>query len=108
MVQKNSTQRLKRQCLRLSARARGRIYSQVNELQRTRLPSILNYVCANNEKEVIILACIHNQKGYSFIDLYIPVTYVEVDDMNDLPRLADEYGSGELWLTGTEHYYSQY
>ena len=49
----------------------------------------------------------HNQKGYSFIDLYIPVTYVEVDDTNDLARLADEYGSGELWLTGTEHYYSQ-
>ncbi|KAH0680976.1 hypothetical protein KY290_023163 [Solanum tuberosum] len=105
MVQKNSRQRLKRQCLRLSARARGRIYSQVNELQRTRLPSILNYVCANNEKEVIILAGIHNQKGYRFIDLYIPVTYVEADDMNDLARLADEYGSGEIWFTGIEHYY---
>lgn len=39
------------------------------------------------------------QEGYSFIGLHIPVGRVQADDMDDLARLADEYGSGELRLT---------
>ncbi|XP_060176068.1 ferredoxin--nitrite reductase, chloroplastic-like [Lycium barbarum] len=39
------------------------------------------------------------QEGYSFIGLHIPVGRVQADDMDELARLADEYGSGELRLT---------
>ncbi|XP_055815821.1 ferredoxin--nitrite reductase, chloroplastic-like [Solanum dulcamara] len=39
------------------------------------------------------------QEGYSFIGLHVPVGRVQADDMDDLARLADEYGSGELRLT---------
>ncbi|XP_027113842.1 ferredoxin--nitrite reductase, chloroplastic [Coffea arabica] len=44
---------------------------------------------------------IHPQKqeGYSFVGLHIPVGRVQADDMDELARLADEYGSGELRLT---------
>ncbi|XP_055808491.1 ferredoxin--nitrite reductase, chloroplastic-like [Solanum dulcamara] len=39
------------------------------------------------------------QEGYSFAGLHIPVGRVQADDMDELARLADEYGSGELRLT---------
>ncbi|CAI9781874.1 unnamed protein product [Fraxinus pennsylvanica] len=44
---------------------------------------------------------IHPQKqeGYSFVGLHVPVGRVQADEMDELARLADEYGSGELRLT---------
>lgn len=39
------------------------------------------------------------QEGYSFIGLHIPVGRIQADEMDELARLADEYGSGELRLT---------
>ncbi|PHT70501.1 Ferredoxin--nitrite reductase, chloroplastic [Capsicum annuum] len=39
------------------------------------------------------------QEGYSFVGLHIPVGRVQADDMDELARLAEEYGSGELRLT---------
>lgn len=39
------------------------------------------------------------QEGYSFIGLHIPVGRVQADDMDELARLADEYGSGEILFT---------
>ncbi|KAL5705729.1 ferredoxin--nitrite reductase [Ranunculus cassubicifolius] len=44
---------------------------------------------------------VHPQKqpGYSFVGLHIPVGRLQADDMDELARIADEYGSGELRLT---------
>ncbi|KAF8405023.1 hypothetical protein HHK36_009919 [Tetracentron sinense] len=44
---------------------------------------------------------VHPQKqtGFSFVGLHIPVGRVQADEMDELARLADEYGSGELRLT---------
>ncbi|KAL6514239.1 Ferredoxin--nitrite reductase, chloroplastic [Orobanche hederae] len=44
---------------------------------------------------------IHPQKqhGYSFVGIHIPVGRLHTDDMDELARLADAYGSGELRLT---------
>lgn len=39
------------------------------------------------------------QEGFSFVGLHIPVGRVQADDMDELARIADEYGSGELRLT---------
>lgn len=39
------------------------------------------------------------QEGYSFVGLHIPVGRLQADEMDDLARIADEYGSGELRLT---------
>ncbi|CAL5377361.1 unnamed protein product [Camellia sinensis] len=39
------------------------------------------------------------QQDHSFVGLHIPVGRVQADDMDDLARLAEEYGSGELRLT---------
>lgn len=39
------------------------------------------------------------QEGYSFVGLHIPVGRVQADDMDELARIADEYGSSELRLT---------
>ncbi|KAL2512180.1 Ferredoxin--nitrite reductase [Abeliophyllum distichum] len=39
------------------------------------------------------------QEGYSFVGLHIPVGRIQSDEMDELARLADEYGSGELRLT---------
>ncbi|KAH7575249.1 hypothetical protein ACOSQ2_005550 [Xanthoceras sorbifolium] len=39
------------------------------------------------------------QEGFSFVGLHIPVGRVQADDMDELARLADTYGSGELRLT---------
>ncbi|KAK2991517.1 hypothetical protein RJ640_016552 [Escallonia rubra] len=39
------------------------------------------------------------QEGLSFVGLHIPVGRVQADDMDELARLADKYGSGELRLT---------
>lgn len=39
------------------------------------------------------------QEGYSFVGLHIPVGRVQADDMDELARIADTYGSGELRLT---------
>ncbi|XP_051146768.1 ferredoxin--nitrite reductase, chloroplastic [Andrographis paniculata] len=39
------------------------------------------------------------QEGYSFVGIHIPVGRVDADDMDELARLADVYGSGELRLT---------
>ncbi|XP_023749402.2 ferredoxin--nitrite reductase, chloroplastic-like [Lactuca sativa] len=39
------------------------------------------------------------QEGLSFVGLHIPVGRVQADDMDELARLADQYGSGELRLT---------
>ncbi|KAJ0076628.1 hypothetical protein Patl1_36130 [Pistacia atlantica] len=39
------------------------------------------------------------QEGFSYVGLHIPVGRVQADDMDELARLADTYGSGELRLT---------
>ncbi|KAA8536200.1 hypothetical protein F0562_028678 [Nyssa sinensis] len=39
------------------------------------------------------------QEGFSYVGLHIPVGRVQADDMDELARIADEYGSGELRLT---------
>ncbi|PIN10401.1 Sulfite reductase (ferredoxin) [Handroanthus impetiginosus] len=39
------------------------------------------------------------QEGYSFVGIHIPVGRVQADDMDELARIADMYGSGELRLT---------
>ncbi|XP_022149175.1 ferredoxin--nitrite reductase, chloroplastic [Momordica charantia] len=39
------------------------------------------------------------QQGLSYVGLHIPVGRVQADDMDELARLADEYGTGELRLT---------
>lgn len=39
------------------------------------------------------------QEDHSFVGLHIPVGRAQADDMDDLARLAEEYGSGELRLT---------
>nr|GMC81038.1 ferredoxin--nitrite reductase, chloroplastic-like [Ipomoea batatas] len=39
------------------------------------------------------------QEGYSFVGLHIPVGRIQADEMDELARLADQYGSGELRLT---------
>nr|XP_043619043.1 ferredoxin--nitrite reductase, chloroplastic [Erigeron canadensis] len=39
------------------------------------------------------------QEGLNFVGLHIPVGRVQADDMDELARIADEYGSGELRLT---------
>ncbi|KAB5561229.1 hypothetical protein DKX38_006186 [Salix brachista] len=39
------------------------------------------------------------QEGLSYVGLHIPVGRVRADDMDELARLADIYGSGELRLT---------
>ncbi|KAK3195793.1 hypothetical protein Dsin_027103 [Dipteronia sinensis] len=39
------------------------------------------------------------QEGFSFVGIHIPVGRVQADDMDELARLADTYGSGELRLT---------
>ncbi|XP_010467309.1 PREDICTED: ferredoxin--nitrite reductase, chloroplastic [Camelina sativa] len=39
------------------------------------------------------------QEGLSFIGLHVPVGRLQADDMDELARLADTYGSGELRLT---------
>lgn len=39
------------------------------------------------------------QEGFSFVGLHIPVGRLQADDMDELARLADKYGSGELRLT---------
>lgn len=39
------------------------------------------------------------QEGLSYIGLHIPVGRVQADDMDELARLSDTYGSGELRLT---------
>lgn len=39
------------------------------------------------------------QEGLSYVGLHIPVGRVQADEMDELARLADEYGTGELRLT---------
>lgn len=39
------------------------------------------------------------QEGLSFVGLHIPVGRVQADDMDELARIAEDYGSGELRLT---------
>ncbi|KAI3866482.1 hypothetical protein MKX03_000575 [Papaver bracteatum] len=39
------------------------------------------------------------QEGLSFVGLHVPVGRLQADDMFELARLADEYGSSELRLT---------
>ncbi|EEF43688.1 ferredoxin--nitrite reductase, chloroplastic [Ricinus communis] len=40
-----------------------------------------------------------SQEGFSYVGIHIPVGRVQADDMDELARLADTYGSGELRLT---------
>ncbi|WCJ17682.1 nitrite reductase 1 [Euphorbia peplus] len=40
-----------------------------------------------------------SQEGLSFVGIHIPVGRVQADDMDELARIADTYGSGELRLT---------
>ncbi|KAL9263644.1 Ferredoxin--nitrite reductase, chloroplastic-like protein [Drosera capensis] len=42
---------------------------------------------------------LQKQEGLSYVGLHIPVGRVQADDMDELARLADKYGSGELRLT---------
>ncbi|KAI4318401.1 hypothetical protein MLD38_032108 [Melastoma candidum] len=39
------------------------------------------------------------QEGLSFVGLHIPVGRIQADEMDELARLADEYGTSELRLT---------
>ncbi|KAI9127785.1 hypothetical protein K1719_000778 [Acacia pycnantha] len=39
------------------------------------------------------------QEGLSYVGLHIPVGRVQADEMDELARLADQYGTGELRLT---------
>lgn len=39
------------------------------------------------------------QEGYSFVGIHIPVGRLQADEMDELARIADNYGSGELRLT---------
>ncbi|BAT74977.1 hypothetical protein LR48_Vigan09g073300 [Vigna angularis] len=39
------------------------------------------------------------QEGISYVGIHIPVGRVQADEMDELARLADEYGTGELRLT---------
>ncbi|XP_027920990.1 ferredoxin--nitrite reductase, chloroplastic [Vigna unguiculata] len=39
------------------------------------------------------------QEGLSYVGIHIPVGRIQADEMDELARLADEYGSGELRLT---------
>ncbi|KAL2944163.1 Ferredoxin--nitrite reductase chloroplastic, partial [Bienertia sinuspersici] len=39
------------------------------------------------------------QEGLSFVGLHVPVGRLQADDMEELARISDEYGSGELRLT---------
>lgn len=39
------------------------------------------------------------QEGFNYVGLHIPVGRVQAGDMDELARLADAYGSGELRLT---------
>ncbi|KAL3614210.1 Ferredoxin--nitrite reductase, chloroplastic [Castilleja foliolosa] len=39
------------------------------------------------------------QQGYSFVGIHVPVGRLQADDMDELARVADTYGSGELRLT---------
>lgn len=39
------------------------------------------------------------QEGLSFVGLHVPVGRLQADDMDELARLSDTYGSGELRLT---------
>ncbi|RDX72060.1 Ferredoxin--nitrite reductase, chloroplastic, partial [Mucuna pruriens] len=39
------------------------------------------------------------QEGLSYVGIHIPVGRVQADEMDELARLADEYGTGELRLT---------
>ncbi|KAL8541391.1 hypothetical protein ACS0TY_002595 [Phlomoides rotata] len=39
------------------------------------------------------------QEGYSFVGIHVPVGRLQADDMDELARLADTYGSSELRLT---------
>ncbi|KAG2323095.1 hypothetical protein Bca52824_016308 [Brassica carinata] len=39
------------------------------------------------------------QEGLSYIGLHVPVGRLQADDMDELARLADTYGTGELRLT---------
>ncbi|KAK7346021.1 hypothetical protein VNO80_20534 [Phaseolus coccineus] len=39
------------------------------------------------------------QEGLSYVGIHIPVGRIQADEMDELARLADEYGTGELRLT---------
>ncbi|CAL5213162.1 unnamed protein product [Lathyrus oleraceus] len=39
------------------------------------------------------------QQGLSYVGLHIPVGRIQADEMDELARISDEYGSGELRLT---------
>lgn len=39
------------------------------------------------------------QEGFSYVGLHVPVGRLQADDMDEVARLADTYGSGELRLT---------
>ncbi|XP_050210158.1 ferredoxin--nitrite reductase, chloroplastic [Mercurialis annua] len=44
-----------------------------------------------------------SQEGFSYIGIDIPVGRLQADEMDELARLADTYGSGELRLTVEEN-----
>lgn len=48
-----------------------------------------DYFGANPQKQV----------GLSYVGIHIPVGRIQADEMDELARLADEYGTGELRLT---------
>ncbi|CAI8618418.1 unnamed protein product [Vicia faba] len=39
------------------------------------------------------------QQGLSYVGIHIPVGRIQADEMDELARISDEYGSGELRLT---------
>ncbi|KAL1290448.1 hypothetical protein HN51_058935 [Arachis hypogaea] len=39
------------------------------------------------------------QEGLSYVGIHIPVGRIQAEEMNELARIADEYGTGELRLT---------
>lgn len=39
------------------------------------------------------------QEGYSYVGLHVPAGRLQADDMDELARVADTYGSGEVKIT---------
>ncbi|CAK8577495.1 unnamed protein product [Lathyrus sativus] len=53
----------------------------------------------NWERRDILGVHPQKQQGLSYVGIHIPVGRIQADEMDELARISDEYGSGELRLT---------
>ncbi|TXG64303.1 hypothetical protein EZV62_011297 [Acer yangbiense] len=71
--------------------------------QKTRMmwliDELMNLVQKQWKKRDLLGVHPQKQEGFSFVGLHIPVGRVQADDMDEIARLADTYGSGKLRLT---------